>query len=1267
MTAVVNLVKDVFDFAGDVISGVGKAVVNTVEFVVDKIIEPVFDVVTNVIDAAVNDPVKTILQIAAIATGNTWALPLIEAADVAIAGGSVEDVLKAAAISYVATEVGSYAGKTAANTAAAIQYGVPVGSEAAATLAAMEAGTRTASTIAGHIIGSGTAATTVAVATGQDPVKAFITGGVGAAVPAVLGQVPGFTTLPPSAQQVISQAVSTQLVGGNVTTAVIGSVIQATGIVTDILKNFDPNKTMTDSQRAIVTDILMGSATAALAGGNVNAAIQAAMIKNGSKALGSLLSDGFKQAVASVNTAYTEAEKAAQVTTANEQKQTEVVDKYNAVRDELNDRLAEQNRLKVSYETALSRYNSNPTDANANAVNSAVSIYNDFTNKLDQDYFNVFKPKLDTYLSQLDVLKQEHAGLADKYNTASTKVNTAIDGVKAQLDPALDISNKAFVEVMDPNFNADQYRELNGLGADTDVYEHWLTEGQQKGLVTNYKDQTIVEAKDWFQQQTGQTVPDYIIERARAVDNDSRDKFIENYVNAMVADREQEFANMLNAYERIETKLRAEGYNDRMIDYLYSSGNIKSFSDEIFAKQRAHIDDLRNYAAAVGDSKGRDSEEYKTAYREALDAMASYGGMGVVKDGNDYTHVTQGKLDPDTLVPVFKGSAWYDPVTGQLRGLVVSGTSTSPPPVITMMPLSEIKDAEARQQSISGLFALGQSAKPPGEGGSALFGNGSGASVGMFPGLQLIAVDDASGGKLYDGGNGFALLLYSDGRGQVINRTTEEIIWITPEETKEIVDKVPQIPPPTESTSGGGGGGGSLTKPPPSYDATFESIASAVERQISEGATRSTYVPPTTTATPPSSNYTWEDISKGTVPPGYVSGGGSTTGGTTGGGTTGGTTGDTGATSPNMPPSDIAVTDGVDTISSILRIRQTIFDRMAEYETGGVSRDEALQQAVNDVAANLGTTRDDLLGQIANAEANLQQQLLQQGVEQNANLLRAKKDIFDRMAEYEATGVSRDEALQQAVNDVAANLGTTRDDLLGQIANAEANLQQQLLQQGVEQNANLLRAKKAIFDYVGRPGTGPTQEDLDTIINLLGDQGAYDAQYDFTGDGVIDSRDRQAIERYLGVGGTGGGAGPGTGPGVGPGSDGGFGGGIGGGFGDGVGPAAGSKWAPTGIYGAINQEAERTRQAQQRNAMRTQRMGNVNTMMNMMSQASDLGGQQVTVNAPDPAKIGYIYDWNSIFANPSQEKMFALPYAHGGVVRNETDAVNDELLKMLKG
>ena len=188
------------------------------------------------------------------------------------------------------------------------------------------------------------------------------------------------------------------------------------------------------------------------------------------------------------------------------------------------------------------------------------------------------------------------------------------------------------------------------------------------------------------------------------------------------------------------------------------------------------------------------------------------------------------------------------------------------------------------------------------------------------------------------------------------------------------------------------------------------------------------------------------------------------------------------------------------------------------------------------------------------------------------------------------------------------------------------------------------------------------------MIKLLETQGGYDPQYDYNGDKIIDQKDRLAIETYLKT----------QQPDYKPDPNDPF----------NYDPATGTKWAPTGVYKAVADEAAATRQAQANEAeqtrqradalaktsaaqaLKTQRMGNVNSLMGMLGQAGgtggDAGGQQTTVKAADPAKIGYIYDFNSIFANPAQEKMFVSPYAKGGLVDDSEDA-NDELLKILKG
>ena len=232
-----------------------------------------------------------------------------------------------------------------------------------------------------------------------------------------------------------------------------------------------------------------------------------------------------------------------------------------------------------------------------------------------------------------------------------------------------------------------------------------------------------------------------------------------------------------------------------------------------------------------------------------------------------------------------------------------------------------------------------------------------------------------------------------------------------------------------------------------------------------------------------------------------------------------------------------------------------------------------------------------------------------------------------------------------------------------------------MTQQGVDLNTAIDTAKTQlqtqvadVQTQVGRAAVDPTQSDVDAIINLLQTQGAYDAQYDFNGDKVVDQNDKVAVDQYMRR----------LQPNYIPDRDEAI-----------YNPAATSKWAPTGIYAEVEEEAAKTRAAQATEAAKirqvqaaeaartraagaaaaakTQRMGNINTLQNMMMQAPDTGGQQVSVATPDAANIGYVYDWGSIFANPSQQKMFTTPYARGGAVRNDLDDVNDELLKLMGG
>jgi hypothetical protein len=89
---------------GSAVAEVGKGVESVVHEV-GKAAESVGREVGKIGEAAIQNPVGTIAKVAAVATGQAWALPLISAAEVVAKGGNLEQALKAGAISYAASVV----------------------------------------------------------------------------------------------------------------------------------------------------------------------------------------------------------------------------------------------------------------------------------------------------------------------------------------------------------------------------------------------------------------------------------------------------------------------------------------------------------------------------------------------------------------------------------------------------------------------------------------------------------------------------------------------------------------------------------------------------------------------------------------------------------------------------------------------------------------------------------------------------------------------------------------------------------------------------------------------------------------------------------------------------------------------------------------------------------------------------------------------------------------------------------------------------------
>ena len=275
--------------------------------------------------------------------------------------------------------------------------------------------------------------------------------------------------------------------------------------------------------------------------------------------------------------------------------------------------------------------------------------------------------------------------------------------------------------------------------------------------------------------------------------------------------------------------------------------------------------------------------------------------------------------------------------------------------------------------------------------------------------------------------------------------------------------------------------------------------------------------------------------------------------------------------------------------------------------------------------------------------------------------------MFNTIANYEAAGQERDEAIQSALSDLATDLGTTEENLLEELGATEESLLDAITASetalgeqitGVEET--LGDDIQAVADLIGKPARSITDVDIDFVADLiaqqelLSDPTTYqfteqDLRYDVTRDGAVTQEDLDLLTQLQ--------------------QD----------------PSLATELGitldpnlvtdPTGVYktildtqtnveskieqtetaleAKIAEEAERSRMRASQGALRD---------FFGFAQQGAFDPQTTTVKSPDPAKIGYIYDFSSIFANPQQEALFGSPYAEGGYVEDS----NEELLRLLR-
>jgi hypothetical protein len=327
--------------------------------------------------------------------------------------------------------------------------------------------------------------------------------------------------------------------------------------------------------------------------------------------------------------------------------------------------------------------------------------------------------------------------------------------------------------------------------------------------------------------------------------------------------------------------------------------------------------------------------------------------------------------------------------------------------------------------------------------------------------------------------------------------------------------------------------------------------------------------------------------------------------------------------------------------------------RIDELEASGITRDEATNQAIAELADQLGTTEQSILDQLGTTEEALAGDI--EAVAEDVSQLETA--LENRIDELEASGITRDEATNQAIAELSGQLGTTAETLQGAIAGVSEDVTS-LSESVLQQIESLGLDIQTVADFVGRPASEVDQTHVDFVADVIAQQEVLEdptsfvptdqqLQYDVNNDGVIDINDQTMLEQAFG----------------------------------GQDVTLGGQFASTGLYAyndqiAADQALQAQEQFEQEQQLEQERNMELQTQITQQQQERDFeeraqelatlqAAQQRTATTKQMgvAEIDYMYDLfgDSIFATPKQESLFTSPYAKGGAVKDRTD----RLLKII--
>jgi len=511
-----GVLKAVGSVVSSAVSWVGDAISSVADFVVDGILSPIADFAGGFIDGFLENPFTSIAKIAAAVSGQPWVIALVNGAATAIEGGGLGDVLLSTAGSYISSSLGSQFNSLIGGAGSALTNNITGPELFISSQPTNFISDALSNTFVKEIVGSGVSGAANAIIYGEDPVEAFLKGGVTAGISAGLGQIQdylGFDTLVSDISgsadstsfgntvlDVVGAGMRSFLAEGEITPEAMANAVTRGFITSDVVNNlaeslgvgyFEDPAALAYTTAAVQR--VVGTALSGGSGQQAYAALESTLDAYGSAKFKEVLDDFNIQEVIG---------KTLDVLSGNYDDVETAATNYNTIGLRRQGDAKEYEDKRLELQTKLDAINAEKTRIQGLPTKTAAqqSAYNAAVGALNTRISNWVKLR-DQYQPRMNLLAENIKRDTDLLATAKTDLEDAYgdlysttDTLNTELKPLNDGFLKAITLTMDPVFNEDGYRDLNNLGEDVNVYEHFLTQGQYEDVYTNYEQ--FYNAKD---------------------------------------------------------------------------------------------------------------------------------------------------------------------------------------------------------------------------------------------------------------------------------------------------------------------------------------------------------------------------------------------------------------------------------------------------------------------------------------------------------------------------------------------------------------------------------------------------------------------------------------------------------------------------------------------------------------------------------------------------------------------------------------------------